>query len=510
MTKCNIGCPRTWGTSLALGWLLACTSTASIADEDGAARGRRLFESGIGADGRPVAAAIADSATSIPGTLLSCAGCHGRDGKGRSTRGVDPPDITWQSLTKPYSVPVGAGRVRPPYTDALVVRAVTLGQDSGGRVLSSAMPRFRLTIEEAADLMAYLRGLGSTSDPGVGAEMLSIGILLPQQGNAAIRDAVSSYSEELNRSGGIFGRRVEFTFIAATRDGPSPVTRAAAIEKSVLAVIGSVAGTDDDVSVLASQSEVPLVAISAAGDTTGRQVFYLGAGLAGELRALATQAARQLDASAARLTILYRDDDRGRDLVKGLSSLPERDRWRAIDEVALPPGAGSRDLPEEVFRRIDAADALLVAMPDRGIGTILSAIGTSSRNPLVLLPGSVTAPQWLPLDMSPQMNILFGFDVAGLSASAAGERERPDLTSPAQHTLAAAQLVVEGLRKAGRDVTRARLIDAIETIQRFETGHLPPLSYAPRRHIGVTGAQIVPFDPLRRRFMEPLGRVEFD
>ena len=79
-----------------------------------------------------------------------------------------------------------------------------------------------------------------------------------------------------------------------------------------------------------------------------------------------------------------------------------------------------------------------------------------------------------------------------------------------QSAVATAQLVVEGLRRAGRDVTRPKLIDALETIQRFETDDLPPLNYAPRQHIGFTGAQIVPFDVRRRRLMEPLGRLQVE
>jgi hypothetical protein len=379
------------------------------------------------------------------------------------------------------------------------------------------MPRFRLTIDDAADLVAYLREIGSRPDPGVSADMLSIGILLAPRGNSpAVSDAVGAalgaYGEQLNSNGGIFGRRIKFTLIEAATDpdGSPPAARAAAIEQAVLAAVGAVAGTEHDIAVLARQSEMPLITLHAdiaAG--TGRQVFHLGAGVGGELRALAAQAARQLDASHAQLTILYRHDDHGRDPVGWLWPVIERDGWQSVDEVRLPADGEPNDLPEELFRRIGSADALLVATPYSGIGTLLSALGKVGRNPLVLLPGSTTAPQWLPPDLSPHARILLGFELAGLHASPTGERGLPQLTQPVQHTLAAAQLVVEGLRRAGRDVTRAKLVDAIETIQRFETGYLPPLSYAPRQHIGFTGAQIVPFDPLRRQLIEPLGRIEF-
>jgi len=52
--------------------------------------------------------------------------------------------------------------------------------------------------------------------------------------------------------------------------------------------------------------------------------------------------------------------------------------------------------------------------------------------------------------------------------------------------------------------SRARLIEAIETIQRFDVGEGPPVSYSPRCHVGFTGAKITRFDlppsprPVRR------------
>jgi len=515
------------GTGLAFAWLLlVCTHMAATAGDDQAsARGRRLFETGMGGDGRSVEAVFAESATPIPGNLLSCAGCHGRDGRGRAVRGFDPPDITWQTLTKPYALRVGAGRTRPPYTDALVVRAVTIGRDSGGRLLAAGMPRFRLTPSDATDLIAYLRDLGSKPDPGVGAEMLSIGVILPQREQLpAVHDAVhvalDAYREELNRSGGIFGRRVEFSFIEAAADleGPQAVARALMIEQAALAVVVShTVGAERDLTLLAQQQDVPLVALRAVkGAAPAPHVFYLSAGVVGELAALAVHAARRLDAARSRLTVLYREDDDGRGVMAALRPFIERTGWRTIDEVRLRAGGEPSDLPEETLLRIEADEPLLVATPDAGIGKILSRLGQAGRNPLVLLPGSTTALEWLPQDPGVQMRILVGLERASSSPAqiaehGVAEHRVPEPTLPAQETaLAAAKLLVEGLRRAGRDVTRARLIDALETIQGFKTGYLPPLSYGPRQHIGFTGALIVPFDARRRALMEPIDRVELD
>ncbi len=395
------------GAVRTLGWLLLLGSlvTSAAAQDDAAARGRRLFETGVNSNGQPVEAVFGESATPIPGTLLSCAGCHGKDGKGRAVKGSDPPDITWQTLTKPYSLRVGVGRSRPPYTEPLVVRAVTMGRDSSGRYLAAAMPRFRLTPGEAADLVAHMREVGSKSDPGVSPEAISIGVVLPQRRQLpavhdAVRTALDAYLADPNRAGGIFGRRVEFSFIeaAADLDGSQSAARALMIGQAVLAVVVSDAvGTEHDVGLLGKQQDAPLVAPRASNNASPvRHVFYLSAGVVGELGALAVQAARQLDLGRAHLAIVYRDDENGRGVMSALRPLVERSGWRTIDEVRLPTAGAPSDLPEDMLRRIKADDALLIATPDPDTGRILSRLEQAARYPLVLLPGSITAPEWLP------------------------------------------------------------------------------------------------------------------
>jgi ABC-type branched-subunit amino acid transport system substrate-binding protein len=51
---------------------------------------------------------------------------------------------------------------------------------------------------------------------------------------------------------------------------------------------------------------------------------------------------------------------------------------------------------------------------------------------------------------------------------------------------AAAQLVVEGLRRAGPDLTREGLIAALEGLKEWTGGLLPPISYGPDDHRGLT------------------------
>jgi ABC-type branched-subunit amino acid transport system substrate-binding protein len=488
---------------LALTLLACCHITGAAADDDSVARGRRLFETGIGRNGQPVEAVFADSATPIPGALLSCSGCHGKDGMGRPAGGVDPPNITWQNLTKPYALQTRAGRSRLPYTEALVLRAVATGRDSSNQPLGVAMPRFRLTPGDGADLVAYMRELGVTADPGITARTVTLGVVLPQREamaelHDAVRTALEAYRDELNRAGGVFGRHVAFAFIDSAAGSASLQAGGQPLDQTILAaVMSDTVGSASDVAARLSP-EVPLVAVRADRDLPRPRVFYLSAGLLGELGALAVYAGRQLGDSA-RLAILHTDDDVGRAEVAALRGLLARNGGPAIE--AVPLASRPDGIADDAVRRIEASDAVLLAGSDRSFAGILSRLERSG--PLVLVPGLLI--DAVPYSLDAAVRIRLAYETGAPSA----QREaRPEAAQ--RMALAAARLLVEGLRRAGRDVNRARLVDALETIQRFEIGYGAPVSYSLQQHVGFTGAQIVRFDPHQPRSMQPVGRIELD
>ena len=77
-------------------------------------------------------------------------------------------------------------------------------------------------------------------------------------------------------------------------------------------------------------------------------------------------------------------------------------------------------------------------------------------------------------------------------------------------TYTAAKLMVEGLSQAGRDLSREKLLLALEGLYRYENGFTPPLTYGPNRHIGALGAHIVAVDVANRRFAAGSTWVELD
>ena len=75
---------------------------------------------------------------------------------------------------------------------------------------------------------------------------------------------------------------------------------------------------------------------------------------------------------------------------------------------------------------------------------------------------------------------------------------------------ARAVTLAEGLKRAGQDLSREKLITALEGLYEFNTGVTPPLTYGPNRRIGAAGAHIVSVDVERKQYVPSVGWVSAD
>ena len=144
-------------------------------------RGKLIYLLGTSPSGKEITCYLGDASTEVPATAMLCANCHGFDGRGNPEGGVVPSDITWQALTKSYGVTHASGRKHPPYTERAVELAVTKGLDPAGNRLPDTMPRYWMSPEDFADLVAYLKRLGRDQDPGLTETSIIVGALLPTQ-----------------------------------------------------------------------------------------------------------------------------------------------------------------------------------------------------------------------------------------------------------------------------------------------------------------------------------------
>jgi mono/diheme cytochrome c family protein len=132
---------------------------------------------GVGAalfEGGPEASSVearvgAGGGVPAPASRFACRACHGRDGQGGREGGSVAPSIDPDAL----AAPTGG---RPLYDAVAFARALRDGADPGGRRLAPVMPRYRVSDEQAAELLSYLRAVAVRERAGVTGASVRFGV----------------------------------------------------------------------------------------------------------------------------------------------------------------------------------------------------------------------------------------------------------------------------------------------------------------------------------------------
>ncbi|HMJ83764.1 MAG TPA: c-type cytochrome [Vicinamibacterales bacterium] len=393
-------------------------------------RGRQIYRTGTSDSGTPILARISADSDPVPAGVLPCAGCHGRDGRGKGEGGVRPSNLQWSALTRPYKVATPGGRAHPPYTPSTLKRAITMGVDSAKQPLRPPMPRYELAMRDADDLVAYLRRLGDDPDPGVSDDTLRIGVLLPPPGSEreAVQTTVSAYFAGVR----IFGRRIDIHFEDALSDDDFAV------------IAAQITGREEEVGRVAAEKQLPVIAaLAAQSDDANRYLFQLLAGVEEQSVAL-------------------------------VKALPADARVRIVHD------ASTKALADRLTRRFGSRIA------GTGASAIL-VLGGPLPSPLpetILVPAPYTSDALL---SNPTRKILVALPLDASKATDLPPKHRATCAA----VLAASRLLVRGLERAGRDAGRESLIDTLESFRGEPTGLTPPITWTRTRHTGTSECVIV-------------------
>jgi ABC-type branched-subunit amino acid transport system substrate-binding protein len=484
-------------------------------------RGREIYRTGVSSAGTAITAFLADSSVEMPAAAFPCAGCHGRDGRGLPEGGVAPSDLRWGSLTKPDGVILPSGRKHPPYTESTLKRAVGMGLDSGGNKLHVAMPRFRMTHEDMAALVAYLKQLGKEGETGLGETSIRIGVVLPPAGplsgmGAAVRAALGAKAADWNAAGGVYGRQVELDFLEAAADPAARRQQVAGFlaESQPFAVLGAfLAGADRELAELFAEREVPLIGPFTVHPREGfplnRYVFYLLSGVETQARVVVGAALRG-EAGPGRAPAIVAPEGEALDgAVSGaVESLKKGPGW---SPPAILRYARAGFDPRGLARRLAEGKADPVVF--LGSGNELAALATAAleagSRPYWLATGAASDAGLLAVPVELDGRVLVAVPAleempAGYARFAAGHRLPADQLSAQATALAAAEVLAEALRRSGRDLTRDGLVERLEGLRNFATGFAPPVTYGAARRIGARGAYLLRLD-LAARSLRPLG-----
>ena len=464
-----------------------------------AARGRGLFQHGLSARGVPLQGRLGPERIELSGELAACARCHTPSGRGSQEGGVEVPDIRPAALQHSRTQSVGEveERSRPAYERATLLRAITEGTSASGRRLGIAMPRYVLGEEEAEELLAYLERLGEAPDPGVSPATLTLGSALPLSGQRGpvgreVEAVLRAAFAEVNAAGGIFRRRLELVVEDDAASGERDSTTRL-VGRGVFALVASLREGPVPSDTLLRREEVPLVLpLAAGGSGEHGPLFFLYPEEPVQARLVVQHLARTAEEGLLRrraLLVVRSEDEAGRAWAWAARQEALRRELPAPLEAPVlpelpegPPPAilyeGSAAGLRTLFRALEARGLEVPVFAPARLAELSSVEGSSAQVLFVYPPG-VEGHQ------------------AGLEEFSAFLRShglRPGHVAFQLQAYAAARVLVEALRRAGADLTRTDLIQALESLRDFDTGAAPPVTFGVDRRVGVQGAQLVRVD----------------
>ncbi len=449
-------------------------------------RCKQLYLTGESTAKRPVTALLGEDAVEIAASSVPCASCHGRDGRGRPEGGIRPANLQWDVLTRAVT---SDDRTRPAYTRSLLKRAVAMGIDSNAKSLLFTMPRYRMTIEDMDDLLAYLEKLGTDRDPGITDDAIRLGAVLsaeaPEQ--QAVRGTLEKYFDKINRGGGIFGRRIDARF---TVSEGTPEQRAAALasfiesEQPFAITAAWLLGADLPMSEVAERARVPTIAFfSNDAPSDDRVVFRLLAGAREQSAGLVAAAKPKPD---ARIAVI--------------ADSATQSATRIRDDLAA---AGYTHV--EIAQKIPAnTDVVLYLGTPSALRPLLQEADAMRVPPRVLIPAAHSSRD---VFFAPaRLDILLAIPTAPEDVSEEGDAELRALEVPPKHAtacrlaLASAKLTIDAIRRGGRDVNREALVSTLETFYAAATSLTPPITWTPSHHTGTRKVRVLSLDIKKQRW----------
>jgi len=483
-------------------------------------RGKKIYLTGASSSGKEITAYVGHGAVPLPASGLPCGSCHGPDGLGRPEGGVVPSNITWSHLSKPYGTVGAGGQKRPAYAGESLAMAITAGLDSAGRPLGISMPRYRMASEDLEALVAYLKLMESDLDPGLAQDRIVLGTIVPSAGSMkslgqAMRAVLEAYFADINEQGGIYGRKIRLQVGEAdSRKALLEMSKNMIESEEVFALVGAfTAGVDKEYGDLVEQHEIPLMGpftlFNQDDSALRRFTFYLHGGLSVQAQALLEFAADKLGSKKPQSAVIHPPGALWEQVARAVEKQASQHRWQTPLRATF---TSKRTDTGALVKRMKDAHVEALFFFD-GIDELL-ALGEEAKRiawkPYLFLSGSLAGDEIFKLPAGFQDKVFLAYAMDPSDQTRAGAAEFSQLQSrhglAQAHMLAqiatysAAKVLVEGLKRAGRDLSRGKLIASLEKMYQYETGLTPKLTYNANRRIGALGAHIVAIDLEKQRF----------
>ncbi|MDE2049071.1 MAG: ABC transporter substrate-binding protein [Betaproteobacteria bacterium] len=351
-----------------------------------------------------------------------------------------------------------------------------------------------------AGLTLTLFPLLAPAEEGVTATSIKLGQSAAASGPAAqlgiqMNRGLKLYFDQVNAKGGVFGRKIDLVFLD---DGYEPNravenTKKLINDEGVFALIGYV-GTPTGVVAMpvAIENKVPFFApftgAQALREPMNHYVFHLRAGYNEETGEIVK---RMTALGLNKIAVFYQNDAYGQ---AGLSGVVKALAARNLKPVATATvERNSLDVSKAIATLLPAKPDAIVQISaysscaafikearKAGYGGQfynVSFVGTAALAKALGKHGGVGVSQVMPYPYGSPTPIALEFNNA---LKAAGQSD-PDYG--AMEGYIAAKVFTEALRRAGRDLTREKLITALESIRDYNVGGFM-VDFGPNKHVG--------------------------
>jgi ABC-type branched-subunit amino acid transport system substrate-binding protein len=349
--------------------------------------------------------------------------------------------------------------------------------------------------------------------------------MLPASGRTAeIGQAMSAvmaaYFEEINSRGGIYNRKLRLIVSPYDATQRADLSSAEHLmdKENVFAVVAAViAGADRQIAELAEDKKVPLIGpfsfFSADPAALNEFTFYLLSGLNEQVRALVDFAAADLKLDDPRIAVLGRGDAHQKELQTAIAEQCEAHGWTSLTGFSILPDRFDASAAARILKEQGVDGLFYLSL--RGLKPLLEAAGKIDWWPHIFLPGALAQKEILGLPIGFQNKIYLSYPTLPSDQTLVGMAEFQALLQrhelSAKHLTSqisayvASKLLVEGLKRTGKDLSREKFMRSLEKLYEFQTGLTPLITYGPNRRIGALGSHIVTVD-LKNKNFTPVGK----
>lgn len=358
--------------------------------------------------------------------------------------------------------------------------------------------------------------LNCAADPGVTDTSITIGMSAPFSGpNAAygldMRQTIQNYFEQLNKNGGVNGRKLELIALDDGYETERTVanTKTLLKEKNAFALLSYYGSspTTEAMNTVFGPAKVPLVGtISGAatlrepisGNPNARYMFNVRASYADETETIVNQL---VSLGLKSIAVFYQNDGFGKSGLEGITT--------ALKKHNLTPSAvgtverNSLDVSKalEPIAKANPQAVIMVTLY-KPTAAFVKAMKKSGQNPMFMTLSPVGTEQ-LVQELGPEARGIGISQVAPYpwNDAAPAVREYQKLVvKPGNYTYYGmeaylmARTMVEGLKRAGKDLSRDKLVSALESMGGVDFGGYR-VNYSPTSRIGSRFVELTVIGP---------------